>query len=374
VIKAIATDVFSNTGTSADVNITVAANVAPTVTFTNSYSGANTGLVFLVGSPITCQFGVSDPDSPLTSVEFLVNNLVILSTNVAYGTLTVGDALAGTSTFTIRATDNCGGFASASRTFTITNPPATLIVVSNGSSWKYFNTNAAPANDGEGDPWFVRDYNDSAWLSGFAEIGGGDAVLPPAAATVPERTLLDIGPTGARYTTAYFRRQFNIADPSAYGALTVESMQDDGAVVYLNGTIVATFNMPAGPYTYGTFASGAVAGDGTIYYRSNITASLVAGVNTLAVEVHQPDLTSSDLSFDLMLHAAALAGPTLNIANNGNGTVTLSVGAGVSGTLISTTDISLPRASWNVVGAISSGAPVVRNATGTATFYAVRVP
>ena len=308
-IKATATDSFSATVDSALVNITVVANVPPVVTFTNSYSGANTGLVFLVGSPITCQFSVSDPDSTLTSVEFLVNNVVILTTNVAYGALTVGDALAGISTFTIRATDGCGGITSDSRTFNITNPPSTLIVVSNGSSWKYFNTNSGPIADGAGE-WYVNGYTDTAWLSGFAEIGGGDKVLPPVAATVPERTLLDIGPAGARYTAAYFRHQFTISNPLDYGALSVLSMHDDGAVVYLNGTIVATFNMPAGPYAYGTVASGAVAGDGTIYYRSNITASLIAGVNTLAVEVHQSAIDSSDLSFDLMLHAA---GPPLTI-------------------------------------------------------------
>ena len=311
-IKVIARDSFDVTVESDPVSITVVPNAPPVVTFTNSYSGANTGLVFLVGSPITCQFSVSDPDSALASVDFLVNDLVILTTNVAFGTLTVGDALAGNPTFTIRARDNCNGNSSASRTFSITNPPATSIVVSNGSRWKYFNTNASPLADGAGE-WYVNGYNDSAWLSGFAEIGGGDAVLPPAVATVPERTLLDLGPTGARFTAAYFRHTFNIADPSAYGALTVWSMHDDGAVVYLNGAIVATFNLPAGPYSYTNLANAAVAGDGVTYFRSNITATLRTGPNTLAVEVHQNSITSSDLSFDLMLHAVAVAGPPLTI-------------------------------------------------------------
>lgn len=338
-ITATAKDSLGNTATDT-INVTVVANQPPVINFTNTYSGANTGLVFLVGSPITCQFNVSDAN--LTNIEFLVNNVVILATNVAYGTLTVGDALAGNGTLTVRATDTCGNVASASRNINVTNPPVTVIVP-NGSSWKYFNTSNAPANDGLGRQWFAINYDDTAWLSGFAEIGGGDAVLPPAAATVPERTLLNVGPAGGRFTTAYFRHTFNW--PSAQGGLIVNSLHDDGAVVYLNGTIVATFNMPIqASYAYGDFASGVIAGDGSLYYSSNITASLVAGQNVLAVEVHQDSLTSSDLSFDLMLHAS-VSGPTLNITSDGlNYTVTWS-DPGNAYRLQQSTDIGNP-ANW----------------------------
>lgn len=310
-ITATAKDSFGNTAVDT-INVTVIANQGPAITFTNTYSGANTGLTFLVGSPVTAQFTATDGN--LTLMEFLVNGAVILSTNVAFNTLTVGDVLAGTSTLTVRATDACGNVSLANRVLTVTNP-SVVVVVSNGSNWRYFNSNTAPPNDGEGDQWFETDYDDSGWLSGFAELGGGDAVLPPVAATVPERTLLDIGPAGNRHLAAYFRHTFTTASPVS--ALSVRSMQDDGAVVYLNGTIVATFNMPIqGSYVYGDLASGAVAGDGSTYFVSNITASTVAGLNTLAVEVHQSDAGSSDISFDLMLWSTG--GPALTIVINGS--------------------------------------------------------
>jgi hypothetical protein len=185
-ITATAKDSLGNTAMNS-INVMVIPNQPPVVAFTNTYSGANTGLTFLVGSPVTCQFSVAD--ASLATLEFLVNNLVIFSTNAAYGEITVGDVLAGTGTLTVRATDTCGSVGTAARMITVTNPPV-IVVVSNGSSWKYFNSNSAPPNDGGGKQWFEVGYDDLSWLEGFAELGGGDTVLPADVDTVPERTLL----------------------------------------------------------------------------------------------------------------------------------------------------------------------------------------
>ena len=301
----------SGASVSSTVNFTVTVNQPAVIAYTNVHSGANLGPTFLVGSSITNLFGVTDADGTIAMLEFLVNGSVLFATNINYGQMVVNDALAGVSTYMVRATDNCGNVSTQSKTITVTNPPVTLIVT-NGSSWKYSNLGSQPANDGGGRQWFESGYDDSAWAAGFAELGAGDAVSPPG--TVPEKTVIGIGPA-VKFSAIYFRKTFTSA--SAQSALTVSSLHDDGSVVYLNGTIVAVFNMTnVPPFAYADLAPATLADDGTAYYRSNIAASVVAGVNTLAVEIHQQSTGSSDISFDLMLWSNA-TGPHLNIIEEG---------------------------------------------------------
>lgn len=357
------------------VNVTVTANPAPVVTIGDLVSTAtpttpsSTGTVFLAGSSIAVNYTVTDNN--LASVEFFVNDRLLRSNNAAFA-ISVDDAYAGVSSYTVRATDLCGLITTTSVNVTATNPPLTMLVT-NGSLWRYYNTNATPPVDNEADEWFSPNYDDTvaidpAWGSGYGELGGGDG---PGR---PERTIIDIGPANPRYNAIYYRHVFNVgAGDAGLKNLLVASMHDDGAVYYLNGTQIAVFNMGAGPYTYASAANNAVAGDGAVFYVTNASATLLVGNNTLAVEVHQNAADSSDHSFDAALMLAPIA-LQVSIVNNGNGTVTLSVPAGVSGTLISTTDISQPRASWTSEGPISDVAPVTQAHGGTAKFYAVSVP
>ncbi len=99
--------------------------------------------------------------------------------------------------------------------------------------------------------------------------------------------------------TAYFVKEFNVANPSLYDNVTLDLMYDDGAVVYLNGVEIDRVNMPVGTVDYNTFASGN-SGENALYNNSYIN-TLVAGTNILAIEVHQQSATSSDISFDASL-------------------------------------------------------------------------
>ena len=78
-------------------------------------------------------------------------------------------------------------------------------------------------------------------------------------------------------------------------------LRDDGAVVYLNSNEVFRSNMPGGVIGYRTLASAAVGGgDELAWYSTNVSpARLTAGLNVLAVEIHQNSTNSSDLGFDL---------------------------------------------------------------------------
>jgi hypothetical protein len=348
---------LNSAGASAVTNVTftVQGNTSPIVLFTNVFSGSTTGLTFQIGTPVTNQFGITDQDGTIAGVQFFVNGALHYGTNFNFGQIVVNNLLLGTNTFTVRATDNCGGITQASQTVVGTAPAAPItVILTNGSLWSYDNNGVQPPNDGEGDVWSSPNFDDSLWLSGFTEIGGGDAVAPPNNNT--ERTPINIGPAAARFSAVYFRKTFVVADPSAFGSLIVRSLHDDGSAVYLNGALVATFNTTnevGVPFAYTDLAAGAPADDGTFYYSSNIVNSLVAGVNTLAVEVHQNALNSSDLSFDLMLWGAPPAGTALTITQINPTQVEVSwpLSTPAGPLLYYTTDLT-PTPVWNLETAL----------------------
>ena len=180
-------------------------------------------------------------------------------------------------------------------------------LVPEGGVWKYLVTGtAAPAD------WATNGFNDAEWASGAAEIGYGDG---------GEATVIGFGPdSGNKYPTTYFRYNFTVTNPATFGPMTLAHLVDDGAVFYLNGREVARVRMPQGPVTYTTWA--ATADD---YARETIPVSgtLIEGVNVLAVEVHQANGTSSDLSMNVGLSAELdLQGPTLTMITPAPGSTT----------------------------------------------------
>jgi hypothetical protein len=177
------------------------------------------------------------------------------------------------------------------------NTPVTFIA--RGSSWRYLDTNTRPAN------WQAKAFDDSAWKQGNAELGYGDG---------DEATIVSYGPNASsKYTTTYFRKSFVVANPASVASVMLSIRRDDGAIVYLNGNEVFRTNMPAGSVSQSTFASSALYGAGeTDFVQQSISPSLLQpGANVIAVEIHQADLTSSDISFNLdLLGTIAGAVPT----------------------------------------------------------------
>jgi hypothetical protein len=178
-------------------------------------------------------------------------------------------------------------------------PPTTIVPT--GSTWKYLDNGSNP-----GTTWRAASFNDTGWKSGAAQLGYGDG---------DEATAIGYGSDpGNKYVTSYFRKSFNVADPSSVASLTLNLLRDDGAVAYLNGTEVFRSNMPAGTIGYQTLADEPI--EDETYYTASIDPSLlVAGNNVLSVEVHQADPSSSDASFDLSLAATMTnSTPTLPAA------------------------------------------------------------
>lgn len=172
------------------------------------------------------------------------------------------------------------GFAIFTRRV-IPPPPVQL---SGAATWRYLVTPTAPAAS-----WNQPGYGDEAWPSGPAQLGFGDG---------DEATEIGFGPNpNAKYLTTYFRTTFNaLAVPDT---LTLTLLADDGAAVYVNGVEVARDNLPAGTLTASTRALSGRSGidEATLRSFSIPPSSVQPGTNTIAVEVHQDNGLSSDLSF-----------------------------------------------------------------------------
>ncbi|WP_104734021.1 GEVED domain-containing protein [Hanstruepera ponticola] len=158
--------------------------------------------------------------------------------------------------------------------------------------WKYYDLQNEPANDGEGDSWIESDYNDASWASGNAELGYGDGDEATAINNTTE--------------TAYFRKTINIPDASLYNDLLLEAIRDDGMIVYINGVEVWRDNMDPGAINYNTFANSVVGGTAeTTWISQAIASNLVNGNNVIAVEIHQENAGSSDISFNFRIQGFA---------------------------------------------------------------------
>lgn len=178
-----------------------------------------------------------------------------------------------------------------------------VVFISTGSTWKYLDNGS-----NQGTAWRATSFSDSSWKSGAAQLGYGDG---------DETTVVGYGGNpNNKYITTYFRRSFSVSNPSQVTALSLAVLRDDGAVVYLNGTEIYRTNMPTGTIAYRTLAVDAI--EDTSYHSTAVNRSLlVAGTNVIGVEVHQADVTSSDISFDFQL-TGTVTTTTLSIGSTLN--------------------------------------------------------
>lgn len=178
------------------------------------------------------------------------------------------------------------------------SPPAAATadyLVPRGAVWRYLDDGS-----NQGTAWSQLGFDDSGWASGPAQLGYGDG---------DEQTVVSFGPNpGNKYITTYFRHTFQVTNPAAFNYGRLALLRDDGAIVYLNGTEIARSNMPATGVNHLTLATLGVAGPEESYffhYAFNPALLRPAPLdNVLAVEIHQFDPASSDISFDAELLGA----------------------------------------------------------------------
>ncbi len=187
--------------------------------------------------------------------------------------------------------------------------PVTLIP--RQSVWKYY---AGPTDPGAG--WQTPGFAETGWGTGTGPMGYGEAYV-----TVPN--LPYGGNPNNKWITYYFRKTFFLnEDPSSIGTLRAGFNYDDGAVIYINGVEVTRKSLLAGTITWSTLATDHESFNS--YEGVDISAGipLLVGnaVNTIAVELHQTTVTSSDLVMDLeLIHSvppAVTRGPYLQNASS----------------------------------------------------------
>lgn len=201
---------------------------------------------------------------------------------------------AGTNVLAVEAHNNWrgGNDLASGATLTATDvavavPPVDQQLIALDDDWRYLDTGVAPTAD-----WHRTGFDDVAWSVGPAQLGYGDG---------DEATVIAEGPVPARHITTWFRRTVDIDDPADIARLDLALIRDDGAIVYVNGVERVRTNMPDGPVTADTRASDYAWGPGErepqLY--SIPADDLVAGANTIAVEIHSASPGSRDLSFAL---------------------------------------------------------------------------
>ena len=154
-------------------------------------------------------------------------------------------------------------------------------------TWNYLDDGSYP-----GDNWKNTDFDDAIWDSGNAEFGYGDG---------DENTTVSYGPDpGNKYITTYFRKTFEFTgDADLPQSCVLNVRRDDGMVVYLNGNEIVRNNLPQGYIDTQTLALEAIAGADEVNLNQYLLeVALINGNNVIAVEIHQSNGSSSDISFD----------------------------------------------------------------------------
>lgn len=249
---------------------------APTITTTNGgYNG-------------TIKVNPAGGTSPYTYV-WKYNNAGSNITTQTLSTTHVG----GSYFVTVKDNKNCTTTATYSHAIPVVASSTVLLPWS--STWKY-------KDDGsnQSTAWRSASFDDSSWPSAPAEFGYGDGdetTLINACGTVQQT------PTCTnKYFTTYLRKKINIPSTAGFQNIKFNTFRDDGIIVYVNGTEVYRNGVQAGTINYNTALSASASDDGETLQTQTVTlaASLfVAGDNTIAVEVHQQNGSSSDVTFNM---------------------------------------------------------------------------
>ncbi len=184
--------------------------------------------------------------------------------------------------------------------------PATYPFAKN-SDWHYLDNGASL----DAVAWKDTLFNDDNWDWGQGPLGYGDVM----------NTTISFGnDPNNKYITYYFRRDLDINLSNLPDTVEFGLRRDDGAIVYLNGVEIIRDNLPAGAITSTTTAPLTISGSAeSTYYTTLIPKTAFRnGRNQLAVQVHNRDVFSSDLGFDLYIKDAPVINPPALGCSNGN--------------------------------------------------------
>jgi hypothetical protein len=244
------------------------------------------------------------------------------------------------------------------------------------NTWSYDTDNLDGAN------WSSATYDDSTWTGSGPGLlwvdtrGFANANIP-----LPLVTEMPANPaTTFPYPTYYLRTHFPYTNGLKGVSLEFTDYLDDGAVFYLNGTEIQRVRMPAAPTAIinATLASDSPCNGDSVApgdavcpdiwaVVGDLATNLVVGDNVLAVEVHNFNTASPDITFGAQLNAlVSFAVPPQLTIQQGGGNVTVAWTRG--GFTLQQANNS-PAGPWqNVPGPVVS-APYITPNSGTAQYY-----
>ena len=160
-------------------------------------------------------------------------------------------------------------------------------VVYDEDTWHYFIGTSEPPSD-----WPDLNFDDTAWEQGPGGIGYGDD---------DDRTVIP------SCTSVYMRTEFEIVDSAVVARTVLHVDFDDGFVAYLNGHEIARANIGtpeirpphdqfADSYDYEAQIPQGGVPPSFLIHRDSLKQYLLNGKNILALQVHNANATSSDLS------------------------------------------------------------------------------
>lgn len=160
-------------------------------------------------------------------------------------------------------------------------------LITQGSVWKYYDKNSLPSD------WKTPNFDDNSWLEGPAEFGYGDS---------DEITTISFGGNASKkYITSAFRKKITLSEVGGGVKYNGSILFDDGAVVYINGKEVFRVGMPVGSIAPETFASRDKEDENYFLPFEIPNEFLKPGENVIAVEIHQVNARTPDMSFDFIL-------------------------------------------------------------------------
>jgi hypothetical protein len=191
------------------------------------------------------------------------------------------------------------------------------------NDWKFSTNNLDGVN------WKSIVYDDSSWTNHGPAPLWADSRVPATMGTnfsipnITSGTRMPINPaTTYAFITYYFRTWFNLPGSPAGVTLMFSNFLDDGAVFYLNGFEIFRTNLPAAQTITNSTPATAVACSGNnatcpimFTLSGNVLSNLVAGLNLLAVELHNTGANGPDATFESALSVIAPPPPPQIITN-----------------------------------------------------------
>ena len=176
--------------------------------------------------------------------------------------------------------------------------PADTDLLPFGSKWRYLDDGS-----NQGTTWRAPAFDDSSWSSGYGELGYGEIDQTTTTGFIDTTPADPLNVT--KNATTYFRRSFFLGDLSGPSNPKLQLVRDDAAAIFLNGVeVYRDSNLPANA-PFDAYATNTIPDENEVITIPLAHGALQAGLNVLAVEVHQGNATSSDATFDLAVIATA---------------------------------------------------------------------